>query len=259
MAEYGNYGNYGDGGFSSNQDVNGGFLADVNGSQRQQVRSSLTPVTIKQINEATQPVPDGEFRIHNVELNFVSFVGVVRKVDNNTSAIIISIEDGTGSIEVRKWIDDSSSNANEESEKYEQQLNKYVFVSGGLKQFNGKKNIQHATIRPITDSNEILYHNLSAITCHLKSNGVSTSNKSGDSKDGLFVNDANGVEIPKSINDKTLDVIREYTTTMQEGVPCQLIAQRLGITDDAALKICTELSEAGKVYSGYDDTSFVCL
>ncbi|CUM64030.1 uncharacterized protein PRCAT00001618001 [Priceomyces carsonii] len=261
MSEFGNYGAYGDGGFQNPQDMDGGggFNSEVNGSQKQQLRSSLTPVTIKQINEATQPVPDGEFKIHNVELNFISFIGVVRKVDNNTSAVIISVEDGTGTIDVRKWVDEQSTSASEESEKYEKELNKYVFICGALKEFNGKKNIQHATIRPVVDSNEILYHNLSAIACHLKAHGVTAKSKVDDKKENLFVKDSNGMELPKSMSDKVYDVLKEYSGTMPEGVPCQLIAQKLNITDDVALNICSELSDGGKVYSGYDDTSFLCF
>ena len=86
------------GGFSTD----GGYSNDGGSQKIQQVRSSLTPVTIKQINEAKQPVPDGEFQIHNVDLNMVSFVGIVREVQDLTSNLLITIEEGTGAVEVRK-------------------------------------------------------------------------------------------------------------------------------------------------------------
>ena len=229
MTDFGNFGNYGDGGF--NQDSgSGGFTNENGGSQRQNVRSSLTPVTIKQINDATQPVTDGEFKIHNVELNMVSFMGVVRKVDSHTSAVTITIEDGSGSIEVRKWIDDTVSTP-------------------------AAENIQNAVIFPVTDHNELLYHNLSAITNHLKSQGVTGAK----ADNGLFVSDNNGMELPGSMQDKVLNFLRENSPNMQEGVPLTYITQKLNITDDEGHKYCQELIEAGKIYTGFDDTSYLCI
>ena len=98
--------------------------------KQQPVRQSLTPVTIKQINDATQPVPDGEFKVNNVELNMISFVGVVRNVENTNASIAVTIEDGTGSIDVRKWVDETISSAEEDFEKYNEMKGKYVYVGG---------------------------------------------------------------------------------------------------------------------------------
>ncbi|EMG47178.1 Replication factor A protein 2, putative [Candida maltosa Xu316] len=130
MSEFG-YDNYNGGGFSNNSQ--GGFTADNQGSSQRapagQTRQKLTPVTIKQINDATQPVPDSEFKVHNVELNLVSFVGVVRKVENNGATVLITIEDGTGTVEVRRWVDEQNTSADEESQKFEEMLNPKVFLN----------------------------------------------------------------------------------------------------------------------------------
>ncbi|CAK7895117.1 replication factor A protein 2 [[Candida] anglica] len=243
------------GGFSAGGDD----FSNDNGSQKQQqVRSSLTPVTIKQINEATQPVPDGEFQIHNVELNLVSFVGVVRSVQDLTSAIVIKIEDGTGSIEVRKWIDDASDTSANEAAGQAHELNKYVYVTCALKEFNGKRSLQHATIRPITDHNEILYHNLSAIENHLKAQGLGTKPASGQDN-GLFVKDSHGMDAPKSMQDKILALIHENSVSMQEGVPVPFISQKLNVTNDIVSQHCATLVEDGKIYSGYDDSAYLAI
>ena len=58
----------------------------------------------------------------------ISFVGVVRKVDNNNATIVITIEDGTGSIEVRVWISEQITTAEQETQKYEALLNRYVLL-----------------------------------------------------------------------------------------------------------------------------------
>lgn len=253
MSDYGNYGQYGDqGGF--NQMGNDDFLNDGGGSQKPALRSSLTPVTIKQINESTQPVPDSDFQVNGVELNMVSFIGAVRKVDNLQSAVTVTVEDGTGSIDIRRWIDNETVSADEEGSKYESLINKYVLVTGALKLFNDRKNIQNSTIKEITDHNQITYHNLSAISIHLKAQGISN-----DNKNQLFVSEMGSQTTSESEPDRILRVIKEHSVSMNEGVPVQLIAQMLNITDDVVLGHCQSLSESGRIYTGYDDHAFLSV
>lgn len=253
------YDNYGDGGFSADAQY-----SDYNNSQRQQVRNSLSPVTIKEINDATQPIPDGEFVINNVSLNMVSFVGVIRRVENSGSAINITVEDGTGSLEVRRWIDEKIATAAEEAEKFMGLENKYVYITGALKEFNLKKSIQHATIREITDHNEIAYHMLYAISNHLEAQGI--LGKSGLPKkeeNGLFVQDhengTNGTNGTSDVTRKIETVIQDNTGSMQEGVPISWISEKLGVSIDVVREKCQHLSEQGKIYQGYDEGSFLSV
>jgi replication factor A2 len=251
MTDFG-YGNFGDGGFSDMS--TGGFQADVDGSQKpQQTRSSITPVTIKQVIQAVALGPDLDFRINNVELNMVRVIGVLRKVDTNASAVNLTIEDGSGSMEVRKWTDETASAA--ETEKYSLYLNQYVSVSGALKEFNNKKGIQQATVRPIVDHNQVIYHHLSAIAHHLKAQGLHARTKP-EAENGLFVSENDG---GNSLQDRVLQVINELTPSMQEGVPIQLIAQKVNATDDTVEHECQALVQSGKIYLGYDDSAFLAL
>ncbi|KAL6452721.1 RFA2 Replication factor A protein 2 [Candida maltosa Xu316] len=257
MSEFG-YDNYNGGGFSNNSQ--GGFTADNQGSSQRapagQTRQKLTPVTIKQINDATQPVPDSEFKVHNVELNLVSFVGVVRKVENNGATVLITIEDGTGTVEVRRWVDEQNTSADEESQKFEEMLNKYVFVGGSLKQFNSRKSVQNTSIFPITDSNQILYHHLSAIETHLKAQGIPKSSQGSLFVDGNSTsNNNNG----GSLTDQVLAVLKENSTTMQEGVPVDYIIQKLNISRAEGMVHVTKLVEEGRAYAGYDDNTYICI
>lgn len=250
------FGNYGHGGFDMDSGA-GGFHADGGdtSSERQQVRSSLTPVTIKQINDATQDAPDDEFKVNNVPLNMVSFIGILRKVDVSPSLIALAIEDGTGSIEVKKWIDAAVSSPDADAEHYNAFLDKYVFVGASVKEFNGRKNLQNATVYPITDHNQLLYHNLSAIGHHLKSQGA-TFKASAPADNKLFVL---GDSEPLSLSTRILDVLKEVSSSMQEGVPLTYITQRLNITDEVGQKHCQTLLDEGKIYNGYDDTSYMCF
>lgn len=250
------YDNYGDGGFNADAQY-----TDYNNSQRQQTRSSLSPVTIKEINEATQPVPDGEFVIHNVSLNMVSFIGVIRKVESSSSAITITVEDGTGSMDVKRWIDEKIATPAEEAEKFSALENKYVYITGALKEFNSKKSIQHATIREIVDHNEVAYHMLYAISNHLEAQGILT--KGGAPKkeeNGLFVQDNdNGSNGASDVTRKIEKVIDDNTGSMQEGVPISWISDTLGVPIDVVREKCQHLSEQGKIYQGYDEGSFLSV
>ncbi|CAH6720364.1 replication factor A protein 2 [[Candida] jaroonii] len=224
-------------------------------SQRQQTRSSLTPVTIKQINESTQPYPDGDFQINKVNLNMVSFIGIFRKIEDRKSALNITLEDGTGAITVRKWVDDSQTSAAEEMAKYESIKGKYVYCTGALKSFSDNKSIQNATIKVIEDHNEITYHYLQAISIHIKAQGITIPK---DSKNDLFVNEG-ASQSGKSMDDMVLEIIRNNSATMSEGVPVQLISQNLNITDNQAQERCIALVETGKIYAAYDDQAYLAV
>lgn len=244
--------NYGDGGFDSNAGDSG-----YNNSQRQQTRSTLSPVTIKQIHDATQPVPDEEFVINNVSLNMVSFVGVIRKVENITSALTITIEDGTGSVDVKKWVDEKVLLAAEESEHFQALEGKYVYVTGALKDFNQKKSIQHATIREITDHNEVTYHMLYAISNHLEAQGLMNKTDVAKQENGLFVGQNNSAKL--DVMDNIMATIASNTQTMNEGVPISWISANLGISVEVVREKCQYLSEMGKIYQGYDEGTYLSV
>ncbi|EGV64885.1 Replication factor A protein 2 [Yamadazyma tenuis] len=251
MADYGSYGAYGDGGFDQGETS---FQQDQQSSQRQGTRSSLTPVTIKQINDSSQPLPDADFQINGVNLNMVSFVGVLRKVDNGNSATTLTIEDGTGALEVRKWIDDNTSSVSEESTKYADMKDKYVYVTGSLKEFSSKKAVQNANITEVTDHNQVLYHNLSAISVHITSQGITKK-----SENALFVGNDDVSHSAGSQEEQVFSTVSSNAASMPEGVPLQLIAQKLNITADEAFVICTKLVEEGRFYTAYDDRSFLAI
>ncbi|ODV80178.1 replication protein A, subunit RPA32 [Suhomyces tanzawaensis NRRL Y-17324] len=240
-----------DGGFSL--DANGGFSVERNSQRQAGARQSLTPVTIKQLNDADQPIPDGEFRIHNVNLSMISFVGIVRKVVPLANLIVITIEDGTGSVEVRKWIDDQKMSAAEEVERFEAYLSKYVYVGGALKMFQEKKSVQNATVTLIEDHNQVLYHNLSAIANHLKAQGIVPSK----SEKLLFVSaDDKG---PKAEIERVFDIYKKHSPSMPEGVPISFVAQALDISPSVVMEYSRELSETGRVYLGTEDTCFIAI
>lgn len=138
--------------------------------------------------------------------------------------------------------------------------NKYVLVTGSVKEFGGKKNIQHATFREINDFNEVIYHQLSAIDAYFEAKGLLKKDSSTQqNKEGLFVSNPSQSENKGSVSDRIFEFIQENTASMPEGVPNQLVAQSLGLLVDDVILHCGKLTEDGKIYAGYDETGFLAI
>lgn len=242
--------------------------------------NTLTPVTIKQILDSQQAIQDGPFITHNQELHHVCFVGVVRNITDHTSNIYLTIEDGTGQIEVRKWSDDSSDVAQgtdgddgfgdmkggESQIAQQYQIGTYVKVFGALKEFGGKKNIQYAVIKNVDSFNDVIAHHLEAIKCHAIANGKmqGSSLASGDNEgagQSLFVQDDEGAG-----NKNPLQRILEFCKQQCVGkdantfaVPIPLISQSLDIDETTVRNCCTTLTEQGFIYPTLDDNHFFAV
>lgn len=237
-------------------------------------------MTIKQVIESKQLVQDGPFVINNLELHHVSFVGVVRNVVDHTANINLTIEDGTGQIEVRKWSDESSDMANAAQQEENQdgpynsqvaqmyQVGTYVKVYGALREFSGKKNVQFAVIKPIESFNEVVAHHLEAMKWHAIANGLLESpgihasaniQQSGEQQ-SLFVQD--NANDPKTALQRILDFCKQQCDGKDANdfaVHTKLISQSLGILEDDVRMYCQTLTEQGFIYPTFDDNSYFIL
>ncbi|KAH8089703.1 hypothetical protein HD553DRAFT_327748 [Filobasidium floriforme] len=156
------YYNGGGGGF-----VGGGANGSPYGSQnspgttnKKGGQSTLRPVTIKQIIGADQPHPDADFQIDGVDVGSVRVVGVVRNISRTATNVSYTIEDGTGEMSARVWLD-TADDDNGKTGGIEQDT--YVSVLGVLKSFGGKRHISAQNIRRVEDFNEVHYHLLEAL------------------------------------------------------------------------------------------------
>ncbi|KAF2120632.1 hypothetical protein BDV96DRAFT_628137 [Lophiotrema nucula] len=160
------YTSYGAGGGAGG----GGFLNEGGSQQspsggRKFAEESLRPVTIKQIHDAQQQSTD-EIRIDDSIVSQLTLVGQIRNISTQTTNITYKLDDGTGSIEVKLWVDsDNIDAANAKNAKLVE--NAYCRVWGKLKIFNNKKHIGAHIIRLVEDMNEISYHLLEATAVHL--------------------------------------------------------------------------------------------
>ncbi|MCO5577366.1 hypothetical protein L7F22_031197 [Adiantum nelumboides] len=141
--------------------------------------TGLLPLTVKQISQAVQNSSDDTFFVDGIDVNNVTLVGMVFDKEERATDVSFLIDDGTGRVEVKRWID--GQDTHESMEMAALQNGVYVRVHGHLRSFQGKRNIVAFSVRPVTDFNEITYHFLECIFVHLhnsKANGLSTKSTS---------------------------------------------------------------------------------
>ena len=125
---------------------------------------SLRPVTVRPVLHASHPHSDAPFTFDGAELSQVSIVAWVRSATKNATNIQYTIDDGTGQIDVRKWIDNSM---DEGAVVDDMEPNQYVRIVGEIKSFNNKRSITAASMHLLQDHNEYLFHQLEVIHTHL--------------------------------------------------------------------------------------------
>ena len=161
MANYQNY----DGGYQQNNYNagggynSGGFVANGSqgtpgGGEKKNINNALRPVQIQQINEAHQSHPDADFKIDGAEVGPLTFCGRVVNISSAATNTTYKIEDSTGTIEVKQWVDAERSADN----PIRNDAN--VRVHGTLKSFNQKRHVGLSSIKLITDDEELKFHEL---------------------------------------------------------------------------------------------------
>lgn len=142
----------------------GGFFADGGADSKPAGANSLRPVTLRQILNASQPHSDAPFTFGDTEMLRVTFVAWIRSIARNATNVSYTLDDGTGQLDVRQWIDNSGDHDPSAEELHE---NQFVRVLGEIKSFNSKRSVTAASVKAITDHNEYIYHQLEAIYAHL--------------------------------------------------------------------------------------------
>ncbi|CUS15787.1 unnamed protein product [Tuber aestivum] len=278
---YGAGGGAGAGGFSTHYGGSqGGSQASPGGSASRGSRSASTlrPVTIKQVLEATQPHPEAEFKIDDVELTQLTLVAQIRGVSEQATNHTYKMDDGTGTLEVKQWVE-ATAVLDGPSEKL--RPNQYVRVLGTLKAFGGKRHLGAHHIRPITDFNEIHYHFLEATAIHLHltkgppeglgqvTGGVGHQvHGQGQGRDvamgGMSVAAGGGGGAryyPPNVSShsrRILDIVRSKPQHT-DGTHVNTIVQMCGLSLPDVEKAIYELADAGIAYTTIDDSHIMLL
>ncbi|KAG1832030.1 replication protein A subunit RPA32 [Suillus variegatus] len=156
----------GGGGFMTGGSPYGSASGSPGGASRKsEIAHSLRPLTVLQLLNATQAHSDAEWMLDDTELGQVTVVGHVVSIQSQATNNLYWLDDGTGRIEARHWIDSSI----EESEPGSSAITEgsYIRVSGTLKMFGSKRYVNATHIRPVKSPHEIYFHLLEAMTVTL--------------------------------------------------------------------------------------------
>ena len=231
-------------------------------------KDTLRAVTIKQLNEAQQPYPDAEFRIDNAEITQVTFVGQIRNISTQATNHTFRLDDGTGNIEVKQWIDPDSRTEGQDTKISGLVENAYARVWGRLKVFSEKRHVGAQVIRPITDHNEVQGHLLEATVQHLiftrgpVGGGEGQGQGQGGQANGGGENGhAGGKTLPAgmSVGARKIYACIQGAEQTNEGLHMQDIASRLGMELADVGKAGDELLTQGLIYTTLDDETWAVL
>lgn len=122
---------------------------------------TIIPVTIKMIQETQTPsctLRDGR------EPHQVKVVGAIREQNNGSTNITYSIEDGTGLMDMKEWVDAENDNpATLEFRDRVEKEGRYIRIIGKITDYEGKKEIVAYSIRPLSNANELTHHFLEVV------------------------------------------------------------------------------------------------
>jgi len=134
-------------------------------ARRSYDEQTLQPVTIHMIQSAQSDANDDGLQLPDGrKLHHVKIVAAVRTFENFSTNCVYGVEDGTGLIEVKQWLDDvSDCRAIQELRAACSKENIYLACTGQIKDYDGKKMITADSVRPIANGNELTYHMLEVV------------------------------------------------------------------------------------------------
>ncbi|KAJ5629041.1 Nucleic acid-bindingOB-fold [Penicillium lividum] len=264
-----NYNPYGGVGGAGGAGGGGGFMAggetnSPSGGKTGGDNKTLRPVTIKQINDATCPYPEAPFQIDFADVNNVLFIGRVRNVSKQSTNITYIVDDYSGRVEVKKWVDAAYMDIDETKGDIQNRV--YVRVLGAIKSFGNKRYIAAHSIQPVTDVNQFYCSMLDATAAHLFFTRGPPGGGSAGSADGAAVQggqDSNGQDrILAGVSPFARDMynlLKAESSQDANGLHLQTIAAKLGLPAMDVGKAGDELLNAGLIFSTLDEHTWAIL
>ncbi|KAJ3043024.1 replication factor A protein 2 [Rhizophlyctis rosea] len=271
----GNQGNAG--GFISQSPFGGGSQGDSPSTVKRSGtgQQNLRPVTVKQLLDAKQLLPDAPFKVDGQDITQVSIVGRIQNIQQLATNITYMIDDGTGVIEARKWLEEND-NSDYEGQRRDQQFTEgtYVRICGHFRSFKDKRNIMAFSVRRIESVDEITYHNLECIFVHMHlTRGPLPQHSSNTAQSNTqFTNQQqNNPYAPQEgvttyaqddgnmsrVHSEVLRVIRQHGNST-EGITVHAVADRCrGFADiNGVRSAINDLCGEGLLYSTTDEDHF---
>lgn len=192
----------------------------------------------------------------------LTFVGQIRNISTQTTNTTYRLDDGTGSIEVKQWVD---SDAAEQNNPAKNRLieGTYCRAWGKLKSFGERRSVGAQIIRPVEDMNEVNFHLLEATAIHLHftrgppgaANAGGAVPSGGGQDTGMGGSDLAGY----SASTKRVYKFLRESPQSNEGLNQQEIAARLGMDTADVARAGDDLLSGGLIYTTIDDQTWAIL
>jgi replication factor A2 len=123
------------------------------------------PVTITMCHQARTEGDDSGIALSDGRpLHHVKLVAAIRSFAVSSTSCIFQVEDGTGLIDVKQWLDSTTDcTVIQELRQSVQKEHVYVSIIGQIKEYDGKKTIVADAMREVVDANELTYHMLEVV------------------------------------------------------------------------------------------------
>lgn len=225
-------------------------------------------MTVKQILDAEEAYQGADFKIDGTAVTQITAVGQVRTFNAQPTNITIRIDDGTGQLEIKRFIDIDKQ---QEAQNPGYELDSHVRVWGRLKSFSGKRYVSAHLIRPVTDHNEVNYHMLEATYVHLFYTRGQTGQNGGADGDSMFVDGgagantgANNPALSSKLSGcsalaRKMHGFMNSAPEANEGIHLNVITSSTGMSTRDVLTAADELLGQGLIYTTVDDETWAIL
>ncbi|KAE8147270.1 replication protein A, subunit RPA32 [Aspergillus avenaceus] len=267
---YGYGSSYGGGG--------GGFMpgetSSPSGRRSDGNNTTLRPITIKQALDATQQHPEADFHIDGADVGNIYFVGQVRNISTQSTNVTYRIDDGTGEIEVKQWIDSATADTMDTNDPKKSQVvnNGYAKVFGKIKMFGNKRFVGSHCVRPVSNLNEVHCHFLEATAVHLfftkgpvggagSAGGAGAGAGAGGADatmGGVDDYSARGLPAMSPVAKRVYHLLKTEPQS-NEGLHAQLIAAKLSLPMPDVARAGDELLTSGVIFSTVDEQTWAIL
>lgn len=241
--------------YLTNSDYDGGFTFDSQGGSQKPANSgSVIPVTLKQLNDAfNNSPPAGALQIDGVPSQHVALCGKIILLESKPSFFMLTVDDGTGSTDVRLFRKGTEDDENSELTVKE---GDYISCVAALKSFNNKWMVNSSGVAAVTDFNHVIFHQMQSLQTHLKATGA----KPSGGADGIKSESKSGADlfVADNSNDALFEIVRELTVMCPDGVPTEQIASVAKMSVDESRDKLQELITEGRVMECMDN-HYMCI
>ncbi|TYJ32922.1 hypothetical protein E1A91_A05G068800v1 [Gossypium mustelinum] len=260
------------GGFMPSQSQSSQFVNSTPSQKQSRDTQGLLSATVKQISEASQSGDEKpNFTIDGVHVNNVKVVGMLFNKNVRSSDVRFELDDGTGRIECIRWVTESADAREMDAIDH--------FTVGmehrHLQNFQGKKQLNAFSVRPVTNFDEITCHFIECIHYHLQNSkvqlegGAPAQPQMTNSSFSTPVRGASNGYQPASVNDVSvqystdgfkgfdklvLNYLQQPSNIDREiGVHVNELSQHLKAPVEKIKDAIEFLEREGLVYSSIDD------